>query len=352
MKCKRIRGGIVFICLVLFFLSLTSLSAFSEEKKLPGIMLKYQASGGPKGVWDTNITQKVSASLENATNGRAKVKNYYSNSLVKGKDRYRALEQGIVDFTFIVPSYTPGVFPLFDLFMLPGLFPNIATSNAVLNVLFDKYPQFEQQFSPKVKPIVSYFNLRNDLHTRMPIRTLEDIKGKKIGTYSPKLAKALQFLGARTSLIGAAELFPALERKIVDGAIAGWSAVRIYRYYELTHYHTMIGLAPVLSCFTFHRDTWNKFTPDEQKKLEMLAPQLQNITNRGHATIRLGVLDKYIYPDKKHEIIEWSKEDLDSMREIFRPMWNEWAKGVEAKGYPGKEMLREAERLIKAYNQT
>lgn len=72
------------------------------------------------------------------------------------------------------------MFPLLDLFSLPGLFPNQATSNAVLLQLFAKYPQFEAELDPAVVRVSTQVHMRADIHSRTPIRGLAELKGKTI----------------------------------------------------------------------------------------------------------------------------------------------------------------------------
>ena len=41
--------------------------------------------------------------------------------------------------------------------------------------------------------------------------------------------------------------------------------------------------------------------------------------------------------------------DIKKMKELFRPTWEDWAKEMESKGYPGGEILKKAENLMNAF---
>jgi len=104
------------------------------------------------------------AMIEKATNGRAKVTIYPSMTLVPIKDVYRAIQEGIADISWVWGPATPGAFPLTEMFSLPGFSANQATSNLVVNELFRLYPEFEKQFSPKVKHIATQVHMRSEVN--------------------------------------------------------------------------------------------------------------------------------------------------------------------------------------------
>ncbi|MCH2394650.1 MAG: C4-dicarboxylate ABC transporter substrate-binding protein, partial [Oceanibaculum sp.] len=54
------------------------------------------------------------------------------------------------------------------------------------------------------------------MHSHKPVRTLEDYKGMKVRT-SGAWAEIATELGASTVVMAGSEVFPALERKVVDG---------------------------------------------------------------------------------------------------------------------------------------
>ena len=178
MKARFAIATVVFFTLVICSLSPAVMAA--DQKKLPEIELKIpipaaqNSDFGILGDW-------IDKSFAEITGGRTKVKLFWSNSLVPLKDHYRSLQAGIIDFAFVNTGVNPGVFPLSELFQLPGIASTIASSNLAFMDLFDKYPEFEKQFSPKVKYIATTQFLLSDLHSIKPVRSLKDLQGMKIG---------------------------------------------------------------------------------------------------------------------------------------------------------------------------
>lgn len=322
--------------------------ALAGDKK---INIKIAAYFSPQTPGWEGMYAKPKKWIEEATGGRAKVTIYPSNSLVSIKDVYRALQQGICDTTWVWGPAVPGAFPVTDLFSLPGFSPNQATANLVVNRLYEKYPEMKKQFSPKVKHISTQVHMRTDLHSSEPIRSLADLKGKVIGCQDEKTAVAMSKLGASATKMLVPDMYHSVERGTIKGTVQAWGSVASQHMYEVVKYHTLIGIGTGTSHWMWSQKTWDKFTPEEQAKLAKLGPWLQNGVVQGNIDMRVAVLDKFIVPEKGHEMIVWSDEDMKKMRELFKPMWDKWAEDMEAKGYPGKKILKDAIRLIKAYSR-
>lgn len=274
-----------------------------------------------------------------------------SYTLVGMKDSYQAVITGMTPFNLIWPAATPGGFPLLDLFSLPGLFPDQSTSNAVVRDLFARYPQFEQEIDPSVARVATQVHMRGDLHTRMPIRTLADLKGKTIGCQNPQLAEALAALGASTTILEIPDAYSALDKGVVDGMAGAWGMVSASRLTEVAKYHTLLGICPAASHFLANRTiVWDRLNPEQRDIMGRMEPVIQGMIAKGNVDASMDVRFREASPENGHEMIVWSREDMDAMREKFRPIWDKWAADMEAKGLPGKAILEDAIQLVDAYN--
>lgn len=321
----------------------------ASQTNLPEIEIKVpvpaaqNSAFGVLGDWIKNNFAEI-------TGGRAKVTLYWSNSLVPLKDHYRALQAGIVDFAFVNTGISPGVFPLSELFQVPGIASTIAASNLAFADLFEKYPEFEKQFSPKVKYIATSQFLLSDLHSRKPVRSLADLKGMKIGCQTPESAKAMELLGASASTIPWTDMYIQLERGVVDGVIAAWAIVNITHLHEIARYHTLLRLSPGIAHWLFSRNTWKKFTPDEQKKFELLGASLSNKTNWSVAITSHDMRFKEITPEKGQTTIELSQADREQIKKLFKPLWDEWTERMKSRGYPAEAILQDTLKWTEMYS--
>jgi len=108
-----------------------------------------------------------------------------------------------------------------------------------------------------------------------PIASLDDLKGKRIRVFGTQGAKAAQHFGASPQTIPAHELYPALQRGVVDGAIRApddaWS------FGERDVYKAMIAtpmqFAPGSTYIAVR--VWDKLPPDVQKLLTTTSEEFE-----------------------------------------------------------------------------
>ncbi|MGB3222848.1 MAG: TRAP transporter substrate-binding protein DctP [Desulforhopalus sp.] len=321
----------------------------SDQQKLPEIEIKVPIPAPPNSEFGI-LGEWIKTNFADITGGRAKVKLFWSNSFVPLKDHYRALESGLIDFSFVNTGVSPGVFPLSELFQVPGIASTIAASNLAFNDLFMKYPEFEKQFSSKVKYLATSQFLLSDLHSIKPVRNLEDLKGLKIGCQTPESARALELLGASASVIAWPDMYVQLERGVVDGVVAAWAIVNITHLHEKAKYHTLLRLSPGIAHWMFNRRTWNKFTPEEQERFELLAASLSNKTAWSVVSTSHDMRFKEITSEKGHETIELSPTDREHLKELFKPLWDEWTKRMNTKGYPAEAIMQDTIKWTEMYS--
>lgn len=351
---KKVRKSLCQLTIIQVLVVLVAMSfelnAIAAEKKLPQIEMRMSTVIPAAAPAFKRMVQWPAKLIEEATNGRVKVTIYPGASLVPAVDEYRAVQEGISDFAYAYTPYTPGVFPVSKLFSLPGLFDsNMATSNVVLNILYEKYPAFKNELNPKVKHISSTVMLRAEIHSKVPIRKLSDLKGKIIGCQDEVSAKALAKFGASTSVVPVVEMYTSGERGVVQGVVVAWGAYTAWRLYEVFKYHTRLSMSPGVCHWVMNKKFWNQLTSEEKKKIELLGPWLQAALYQGAAMVGAVGRLKFSPSEKGHKIFELPEEDWDHLRKTLKPMWIEWAENMEKKGIPGKKILNEAIRLLNVY---
>src|SRR3989441_10885414 len=68
------------------------------------------------------------------------------------------------------------------------------------------------------------------------MRTLADWKGKKIRVYGADSANSARFLGAAPVNIAFGEVYSALEKKVVDGAITSATNAEPMKFFEVSKF--------------------------------------------------------------------------------------------------------------------
>ena len=128
----------------------------------------------------------------------------------------------------------------------------------------------------------------NDLYffSKVPLAELEDFQGLKTRSHSAALSDWIEGIGGDAQFLAFAEVYTALERGILESAVAGADAGHGQRWYEVTTY-----IAGPLVSFPstnniINGEVWAKIPPDLQQifieegaKSELEALRIASIQN-------------------------------------------------------------------------
>jgi TRAP-type mannitol/chloroaromatic compound transport system substrate-binding protein len=113
------------------------------------------------------------------------------------------------------------------------------------------------------------------MHSRKPIRTLEDLKGLKLRT-SGAWAEIANNLGASTVILPGGEVYPALERGVVDAIEWATPGINIgLGFHKVAKYIILPGVhqpGAVLEC-VFDKALWDSFDATTKAQIETAAKQ-------------------------------------------------------------------------------
>jgi TRAP-type mannitol/chloroaromatic compound transport system substrate-binding protein len=154
------------------------------------------------------------------------------------------------------------------------------------------------------------------LHSRKRVQTLEDFKGLKLRT-AGAWAEIAAGLGISTVILPGAEVFPALERGVVDAI--EWAQLSINKslgFHKIAKYLIMPGIhqpSAVIEC-TFNKKTWDKQSERNQKLIEiagrLVSFHFYQITGHEDA----GAYDFYV--NSGNEIVVLDDDVIAKAREL------------------------------------
>ena len=130
------------------------------------------------------------AEVEKRSNGKVKITYYPGGALLKGPKIYDGILTGITDIGMSVFGYSRGVFPAMEVIDLPNAYPNGKVATLVIN---DFYNTFKPKELDKVKVMYLHAHGPGLLHTKKPVKRLEELKGLKVRSYgfNAKMVSAL-----------------------------------------------------------------------------------------------------------------------------------------------------------------
>lgn len=207
--------------------------------------------------------------LERRSNGAVQVRRYWAQSLNKVGEHLSAVRDGTSEMSLISPGYYQAQLPV-----TRGLdwYYRMQRADALQLVCRDLYAQFdplraewEQRYRAKVMYWTNWYYA--PLVTREPIRSIEDIRGKRIRGYGVA-NDVIQRLGGTAVPMAAPEVYTALERGVLDG-VYGFDFITAvaYKLHEIAPHFTDIGDGPHgPSATIINMRTWESF-PDPVKQI-------------------------------------------------------------------------------------
>jgi TRAP-type transport system periplasmic protein len=178
--------------------------------------------------------------VEKAAGGTLEIKLFAGPTLGTFRDIYERTLSGVSQISFGVFGPLASQFPRTQVTDLPFLSQNTKTSSVALWHLYARgllKPEFD-----KVK-VLALFNFpSSNLNTNKPIKTLDDMKGRKIAVASRTLGDIAVALGAAPVTLTPTELYQGMSRGVVDAIFVGWTAVKTFRLDEVTKFHLEVPL--------------------------------------------------------------------------------------------------------------
>jgi TRAP-type mannitol/chloroaromatic compound transport system substrate-binding protein len=171
----------------------------------------------------------------------------------------------------------------------------------------------------------------NIIHSKVPIRSIEDFRGRKMRLPGGMVAEVFQAAGAKTTLLPGSEIFPALEKGTIDVADYVGPAVNYsLGFHQVTKYISM-GPPGFMSLYqpvdlmdlTVGDKSWNALSPQMKQFVEM---EVQVYSNVHHAGIQKA--DQEAWPkfvEAGTVVTRLGQSDVEAFTKLAVPRWFAWA---------------------------
>jgi TRAP-type C4-dicarboxylate transport system substrate-binding protein len=228
---------------------------------------------------------------------------------------------GVADMAWVNPSLTPQLFPDNDVLEFPGLFHDLREASLVYTrmVAADALRGYEDFF---VISAVANFPLM--VHTRPPIGSLADLRGKILRVNNLVEGSALKAIGITPVIIPINEVALAIGRGTLDGATMPPNALFAYGVSRITRFHYVAPLGAAPLAFLMNR-----------KKFESLPKAAQDLIRKfsGEATAARFV-ETYdannvqamsdLRSDPNRVLIVPPRAELDTLQATFQSGLEKW----------------------------
>lgn len=340
MKKTRLLG--LMAAVLIFSLWAGPLKAAETTKPL---ILKFagwcpsQTNFAKEGIW-------IVRQLEKLSQGRIKIQYYWSHSLVPTKQIMDAVQKGVADIAFINPNYQPGKMPLLTVTSLPatGATDMAYTSKALQGLMK----------MPAVKAELDALNMRylgpltNDSYgvwSKKEVRNLEGLKGLKLRAIGMQ-ANLLYALGGVPVSLGPTEIYQAIQKGTLDGALGNPSFAFGYKWPEVTHYYYHIPFGGLGQFVVINKSSWAKIPPDLQKRMSAIHDIACGIAQEIYQGGGQALLDADVAKGKIKEIQPSPQDVAELMKVSKKKIWDEWVEKMNKRGLPGQKVLDRWLKLV------
>ena len=338
-KKKRMKKIILTLILCLLHVSL------AQEVTL---RLGYFLS--PQAALPENFIEPWAQKVMEESNGRIAIETFPNSQLAAAPATYDAIKDGIMDIGWSLPGYTPGRFPISEVFELPFIASNAETTSQAAWDFYDAH--LREEFSD-VHMIVFHVHAPGLLHIRgEPVTDLASLAGRTIRAPTRSMNAALELVGAQPVGMPVPQVPEAISRGVIDGAALPFEVTTSLKLAELVDSHSGFegdrAMYTATFFFAMNKDVYEGL-PDSLKTV------IDN--NSGLETSKWAgqVMDAGDAPglaaakEAGNEVYTFSEAEREEWLAATQPVTDDWLELMNGAGLDGRALLQEVKDSILEY---
>src|SRR5262245_26162067 len=183
--------------------------------------------------------KRVGARLEKRTSGRIKAQVFPASQLGSIPRMIEGVQLGTIEVWVGPPDFLVGIDPRFQALTAPYVFDSMDHASRVIN---DR--EFDEKFlvmaeGKGIRGLALFVYGPASFVARTPIKTPDDLKGKKIRVLATPIERAVMArFGATGVPMTLGEVLPALQQGALDGVEASLTVFTTFKYFDVAKYHT------------------------------------------------------------------------------------------------------------------
>jgi TRAP-type C4-dicarboxylate transport system substrate-binding protein len=287
--------------------------------------------------------------VEEETQGRLRIEPMMDGLLHGALDGFKASVTGLTDYTHGYTTYQPGSFHLMHGLQLPFIFPDSPVASLVAEELYPRF--FKEEYEAMGVYLATCDSTSPyQVISRDPVLTLEDLDSLKIRTTGGIVAEIYRELGAVPVVMAAAEVYPALQRGIIDAVSLGVPDIASYRLQEIGKFLTRVNLNVTVLQYCLNPRSFDELPEDIRETFYRLLRVRSQMAAQDYYS---GPREEASYDALRAggcEVLDLEPAERERWREALVPLRERFISENEAQGRPAREMLAEMEALSAKYS--
>src|SRR5690606_39127308 len=194
---------------------------------------------------------------------------------IQAPDALRLLRSGAFDVMSVQIGMASRDDPFFEGIDLIGVAPTLPEVRKVVDAYREVFDQrLQERFRAKVLTLWPFGAQVTFCNANM--ESLDDLRGQKVRVYTPTMAALMSHLGATPVTLQLNEVYPSLQRGVVTCGVTSPTTGNSAKWPEVATHILPMSLAGSIQGHFVSLDHWNKYTPEQQQKLEAEFKKLED----------------------------------------------------------------------------
>jgi TRAP-type mannitol/chloroaromatic compound transport system substrate-binding protein len=277
---------------------------------------------GPSGVRFTKDVARLSG-------GKFEIKFFEPGALVPALECFDPVSKGSIEACWTTPGYDTGKIPAAAFFTTVPFGPSFGEFMA-WKIFGGGNKLRDEVYAKHNMKAIDCFCIGPETSGwfRKEIKSVEELKGLKMRFFGLG-ARVVQKLGVSTQLLAGADIFPALERGVIDATEFSMPMMDIkLGFHQIAKFNYFPGWHQQVSCshLLMNKDAWDKLPDQYKAMIEMAAGHQVMYTYAETEAMQFGAMAE-MRDKHKVQVKRWSDEELAA----FEKAWMEVLQEESAK---------------------
>ena len=230
------------------------------------VVVKFNSPSPPRSYLHANVFDPWVQAIEADSGGTLKIEKFYGGTLGNFAVTYDRVLDGVADIGWTLSALTGGRFKQQDVAALPFETKDANELALALYNIFEKGLTAKEFAQVKLLGFWAFPNAA--LHSREPIRSLEDLNGKKLTVSNAISARMAVLLGATPVTMRPDEVYQALSRGVADAAMMPFNGMQTFRIHEVAKLHLDVALGGDTSIVFMNKQSYDRLEPQAKAAID------------------------------------------------------------------------------------
>lgn len=306
-------------------------------------VLKFASFEPPTAPFTAQVFARWAEDVSKASNGTLKIDLFTGGSLGRNPlQQFKLIQDGVADMAWTIAGYTPGRFDDTEVVELPFIVNSTLEGSLSLTRLAAKdglvgFSDIKLLLIGNVPPV--------SLHSKTTLKSLTDLKGKRMRVASSVGGKVAEALGAVPVLLGAPATAEAISKGVVDGTLAEWIFIKAFKIDEVLSNHLVMPLGGTAVMVPMLKTRFDSLPPAARAALDKYSGEAFVRRFAAVADIAQTETPAALAKAGKNTVTTAEGPTRDAFRAAVQPVVDEWrrAKPRNERVYQG--FVAELERV-------